>query len=61
MTADQCELRCVDVPLAGSLRGGRLDPATAERAAAVAKSPGELTELGTAMVAAVLADREVVA
>lgn len=44
MTDDRCDLLCLDLPLAESIRG-RLDPDQAERDAAQAKALGDPTRL----------------
>lgn len=47
MTDDRCDLLCLDLPLAESLRE-RLDPEAAERAAERAKGLGDPTRLAAA-------------
>jgi ArsR family transcriptional regulator, lead/cadmium/zinc/bismuth-responsive transcriptional repressor len=48
---DRCDLLCLDLPLAERLRGRRLDPPAAERAAARARALADPTRL---MLAAAL-------
>ena len=56
MTADRCELLCLDLPLAEQLRAARLAPDAAELAAARARALGDPTRLA---LAAALAQSEV--
>lgn len=55
MSADRCDLLCLDLPRAEALRAERLAPAAAEAAAARARALGDPTRL---TVAAALAGAE---
>lgn len=49
MSVDRCELLCLDLPRAESLRADRIDPGAAERAAAQAKALGDPTRVTIAV------------
>jgi DNA-binding transcriptional ArsR family regulator len=49
MTADRCELLCLDLPRAERLRAARIDLATTEQAAARAKALGDPTRVTIAL------------
>lgn len=49
MSADRCELLCLDLPLAERLRAERIDLGAAEQAAAQAKALGDPTRLTIAV------------
>ena len=49
MSADRCDLLCLDLPRAERLRAHRIDPAAAERAAAQAKAFGDPTRVTIAV------------